>query len=313
VYSTYLGGETTAAGKAIAVDPSGAAYITGSAITGSAYPDFPRVGTFPLISGLSLAFFAKLGPQPNPPADALAPVFSRESITSAADFTSWGVTRGGLSTLFGLNLTTVTGVLVAEGMPLPTELAGTSVTVNGYPAPILSIANVNGLEQITIQTSYDLASNGSATVVVSNHGVSSYAAGVRINYTQPRIFTVDGFYGAIQHSSDFSLVTPSNPARRGEQVVIYGTGLGPVVPLVPAGQPAPASPLSWVNVAYGLDLPPARHRVTINGVNAEILFQGLTPGQAGLYQINVIVPANTASGDAVVDFGGFYPVRMPVQ
>ena len=38
---------------------------------------------------------------------------------------------------------------------------------------------------------------------------------------------------------------------------------------------------------------------TIGGVNAPVVFSGLTPGLAGLYQVNVQVPAGTPTGDAV--------------
>jgi uncharacterized protein (TIGR03437 family) len=39
--------------------------------------------------------------------------------------------------------------------------------------------------------------------------------------------------------------------------------------------------------------------VTVGGVNASVSFSGLAPGYVGLYQVNVQVPANAPSGDAV--------------
>lgn len=67
-----------------------------------------------------------------------------------------GLTPGSLITLFGSDLTSVEGVVVADGSPLPTELAGTSVSFSGVPAHLLAVANVNGREQINLQVSYDL-------------------------------------------------------------------------------------------------------------------------------------------------------------
>lgn len=59
VYSTYLGGSGTDAGLAIMIDPSGAAYVTGS--TTSA--DFPTVGPYQAaLAGTQDAFVSKLSP-----------------------------------------------------------------------------------------------------------------------------------------------------------------------------------------------------------------------------------------------------------
>jgi uncharacterized protein (TIGR03437 family) len=82
------------------------------------------------------------------------------------------------------------------------------------------------------------------------------------------------------------------PAKPGEVVVIYATGLGPVNPAVAAGEPAPPEPLSrTVNPVT----------VTIQGFRAQVLFSGLAPGYAGLYQLNVRVPDEvTPDGSAVV-------------
>ena len=43
----------------------------------------------------------------------------------------------------------------------------------------------------------------------------------------------------------------------------------------------------------------------IGGIAAEVLFSGLAPGFAGLYQVNVTVPANVTAGPAI-------PVRVSV-
>jgi uncharacterized protein (TIGR03437 family) len=77
---------------------------------------------------------------------------------------------------------------------------------------------------------------------------------------------------------------------KGEFVAIYCTGLGPVTPPVPEGVMAPVSPLSLTTN------PPV---VTIGEVPAEVFFSGLAPTLAGLYQINVRVPHDSPSGDAV--------------
>src|ERR1035438_639439 len=71
--------------------------------------------------------------------------------------------------------------------------------------------------------------------------------------------------------------TPSEPAKSGDALVIYCAGLGAVNPLVPDGAAAPSSPPAMtVNPV----------NVTIGGKPAPVLFSGLAPGFAGLYQVN---------------------------
>src|ERR1035438_6187448 len=86
--------------------------------------------------------------------------------------------------------------------------------------------------------------------------------------------------------------TPSEPAESGDALVIYCAGLGAVNPLVPDGAAAPSSPPAMtVNPV----------NVTIGGKPAPVLFSGLAPGFAGLYQVNVTVPLGiTASPNVPV-------------
>jgi uncharacterized protein (TIGR03437 family) len=82
----------------------------------------------------------------------------------------------------------------------------------------------------------------------------------------------------------------AHPARAGDVLVIYCVGLGAVSPPVAAGAAAPLSQLSsTVNPTT----------VTIGGVAAQPSFAGLTPGFAGLYQVNVQVPSGVAPGSAI--------------
>jgi hypothetical protein len=53
-------------------------------------------------------------------------------------------------------------------------------------------------------------------------GLTSTAVPARV---APGIFTLSDGSAAIQHSSDYSLVTPANPAGKGEVVIVYLTGL----------------------------------------------------------------------------------------
>ncbi len=84
--------------------------------------------------------------------------------------------------------------------------------------------------------------------------------------------------------------------RKGEAVVLYAAGLGPVSPAVATGTAGLASPLSLTTAA------PV---VTLGGASAQVLFAGLSPGLVALYQVNIVIPAGAPSGelDVVIQVG----------
>jgi uncharacterized protein (TIGR03437 family) len=86
----------------------------------------------------------------------------------------------------------------------------------------------------------------------------------------------------------------STPAKAGETIALFATGLGNTNPAFPSGQVITAS----ANLAT-----PAT--VTIGGLPATVSFAGLT--STGLYQVNVTVPAGLQAGDNVLTLsvGGF--------
>jgi uncharacterized protein (TIGR03437 family) len=83
-------------------------------------------------------------------------------------------------------------------------------------------------------------------------------------------------------------VTAANPARIGDILEIFATGLGATDPPVASGAAGPASS----TVTHPV-------RVTLGGVDAPVLYQGLAPGFVALYQVNITVPAGVTPGDAV--------------
>jgi uncharacterized protein (TIGR03437 family) len=88
--------------------------------------------------------------------------------------------------------------------------------------------------------------------------------------------------------------------------VIYCTGLGAVDPPVAAGAAAATASTTTNPVT-----------VTIGGAPAAVNYAGVTPGFAGLYQINTVVPPNI-SGDALQVLVGVAgqtspPVTMAVR
>jgi uncharacterized protein (TIGR03437 family) len=78
--------------------------------------------------------------------------------------------------------------------------------------------------------------------------------------------------------------------RRGEALEIYGTGGGRVTPPVEDGAAAPAQLLSFTAAA------PA---VFLDGRLIPVIFSGLTPGMAGVWQVNAAIPSDASPGPDV--------------
>jgi uncharacterized protein (TIGR03437 family) len=225
---------------------------------------------------------------------ALVPSFSAAGVTNGASFAP-GIAPGSIATLFGTNLTgSLSGTLLAGSLPLPLELGGTSLTVNGIPAPLFAIANVNGQEQINFQVPWELAGLLQATIVVTHNGVSSAPVVVDLLPAAPGIFTLDGVRAVMLHGSGperDTLVTDSSPARPNEIVTIFATGLGPVTNPPASGQAATAEPLS-----HTLQTPVVFLGGSQADSSAQAWFSGLAPGFVGLYQINFHVPSDVLPG-----------------
>ncbi len=226
----------------------------------------------------------------NPEAAPTAKQTGGTVVVNAASFLP-GVSPGGLATVFGTNLTDVSGVVLAGTNPFPLVLANVSVDVNGIPAPIFSIAFANGEDQISFQVPWQ-APTGPGVIRVQVYDYNTLVADVRVDsFTEdPGIFGYQRFgtsYAVAVHT-DFTLIGPDNPALRDEVIILYTTGLGPVDQSIPNGLGAPSRPL-----ANTLD----PFRVVVAGADARVLFSGLAPGFVGLYQINMALPHDLPAGD----------------
>ena len=225
-------------------------------------------------------------PEFTPPAEA--PYLQPLGALNAASFApaTNPVSGGTLLSLFGSNLST--GTSQATSTPLPTNLGGVTVTVNGVAAPLFFVSP----GQINLQTPFGL-SGVVAEIQVTRNGTASNVIEVPIAPTSPGVFSLlqNGIGpGAITHA-DFQIVSEQNPAAPGEVVLIFLTGLGEVSPPFADGAAGPSDPLSTV-VDDGLG-------VEFGDQEGTILFAGAAPGFVGLYQINVQLPQTAPVGAAV--------------
>jgi uncharacterized protein (TIGR03437 family) len=278
VYSTFFGGTGLDSALGVALDPAGNTYVTGR--WGSAQSQFARAGLVQAQTGRG-AFVLKIA------TSGTGPQFTSSSVVNGASFQG-APAMGGLATVFGTGLSKVSGIVQASGTPLPTQIAGTSVLYGGVLAPLLAVANVNGQEQINFQVpNFGVNATGNAGLVVIDNGTMNSAATLPIEVWGAGIFTTDGVHGAILHAN-YQPVTASNPAVGGEVLLLYATGLGPVSPDPGIGNPASASPLSYLTFT-GL-------QVSLGGL-AVVQFAGLAPGFVGLNQVNFVVPSGVPSGE----------------
>ena len=110
-----------------------------------------------------------------------------------------------------------------------------------------------------------------------------------IPLARPEILTISS--GPTIFHSDFSPVTAAQPARAGEGLILFATGLGPTRPGVDPGKPFPADPLPQVNSPL---------EVTVNGRPAEILLSIGRPGTTDRYRVDFRVPEGTTAGPATL-------------
>jgi uncharacterized protein (TIGR03437 family) len=220
------------------------------------------------------------------------------SITNAANYTpiSNAYAPGELVNLYG-NF----GVSneVANALPIPTTLGGVQVFVNGQAAPVYLVSK----NQISALVPYEVSGQSFATFQVEVNGSKSNQVTVYVDNTAPGIytFTESGIgAGAILHS-DYSAVTNGSPAKAGETVLMFLTGLGAVTPQVGDGAAASSSPVSSSLEASAISV------FLSDGANfaqAQVSFAGLAPGIAGLYQVNFTLPTSGLDdGDVNISFG----------
>ena len=229
---------------------------------------------------------------------------SADSVVNAASGVP-GLVAGSLVTIYAAGLRDSAGVTEAPSLPLPTSLDDVSVTIDGRPAPLLAVASSASGEQVNLQVPFGIT--GERARVTVQRADTSASVDAPIRPAQPGIFTSDGS-AAIAATPDFRLITESTPAVRDSVIVLYATGLGPVDNAPASGEAAPPAPLSPARVM------PA---VRIGGAPAQVLFAGLAPGFAGLFQLNVRVPAATPSGpvEVTIESGGATSpaARIPVR
>jgi uncharacterized protein (TIGR03437 family) len=208
---------------------------------------------------------------------------------------------------------------VGHAPPLATTIGGAQVLVNGFPAPMY-YASYN---QLAFQMPFGLSATKDASVQVVRDGQAGNTVSVKIAPRAPRMLLVGGGpYGAITFGDGVSYPFPdgvfpglnTRPAQAGDVLVIYAIGLGATNPGVLVGDPAPSTTLSQLINKPVVNFFNEGQPAVIETPS----FAGLTPGFAGLYQVNVTIPSNAPKGSTVNLTLGFNdaisnPVQIAIQ
>jgi uncharacterized protein (TIGR03437 family) len=244
------------------------------------------------------------------PAQTLQPAITSGSVVGAGLSVPavTAISPNGIASVFGSGFApggTVKSAGTADLVDgkLPTKLGGVCVLVGGVAAPLFAVTP----GQVNFQAP-QLTGSSATVQVVTACGASNEARSAAINVavqpSSPEFFYfVQNANGknpiAAVNASTGSLVGQPGlisgatvaPAKTGEVVTLYATGLGATIPPFTAGQlPDQAASVSGVQVTIG--------SVTLG--SADLLYAGVTPGFAGLYQLNIRIPGGIPDGDQSV-------------
>jgi uncharacterized protein (TIGR03437 family) len=210
-----------------------------------------------------------------------APFYSAEGIVKNGDWAPGPFAPNSVVTIFGSGLARSAYALTAADIhdhTLPNELNYTRVYLDNEAAPLFFVSE--GQINFLIPSWHV---TGNAVLRVVREGLVGPVVTISIVDAAPGFFALSTGFAIASHR-DFTLVAPETPAHAGETIVLWATGLGKTALNPATGEiPQYVSPI----VLLG-DL-----RVFLNGIAldpASLVYAGLTPQSAGLYQINFTLP-----------------------
>ncbi len=212
--------------------------------------------------------------QPSLNANAVLNVFN--------PLTGGALAPGTAAAMYGSNL--ASSATQPATIPLPTEVSGTQVFIGGIAAPLYYVSG----GQINTQIPFELDPTLQYQVVVSANGALTTPQSIVLAPANPGVAANSDSTILAEHTADGSLLTTASPAKPGEYIEAFVAGMGATTYNIVSGAGAPANPLAYTN-----PMPV----VTFDGNTIPVAFAGLTPGEVGLYQMNIQIPAGTTNGN----------------
>ena len=217
------------------------------------------------------------------------PTLAEEGVVNAP------LAPGGLVELNGERFTANQTLTASPEGALPVRLGETEVLIGGRRAPLFSAT----AERIVALTPINLVPNTRHQVLVRRGSTYTRAVPVNVAAAQPAIVlnTEGGGQNRALARIDRTGVEPfwngvQAPARAGDRIVLYCSGLGAVDdPAFAAGDPA-STPAARTTAAVVVRL--GGVPITVAAGEAT-----LAPGEIGRYQVSFLLPAGVTAGDQV--------------
>ncbi len=222
-----------------------------------------------------------------------APSYSAANIVNAVSYAPGPFAPNSVVSIFGTDLAFVsdpTEIFVnTSATTLPTQLDSVSVYVDFKLAPLLMVSQ----GQINFIIPSDEIAGG-ALVQLVRQGVAGPRVTINLQGTAPTLFpSTGGYILAEDWNNAGAVITSDSPAHPGDTVILFATGLGAVQ--------VRGDVYSIASLATSIS-DPSDLKVLLNGTAVDpmyIKYAGLTPGCAGLYQINLLLPASTGNDPAI--------------
>jgi uncharacterized protein (TIGR03437 family) len=215
------------------------------------------------------------------------PAYTASSILNASDFTPGPFAPGSLISIFGTNLAFTTAGLTPEntaGNTLPHLLGNISVLIDNVAVPLLYVSPT----QINAMIPPDEI-QGTSTLRVIRQSSAGPAVNITLVNAAPALFVPSGHFALAQDfNAKYAIASATAPAQPGDLMVLYATGLGGTQPLPAIGEIPQTAGFIDGFTSGAL-------QVLLNGKALDpttIPYAGLTPGFAGLYQINFYLPGD---------------------
>ena len=209
-----------------------------------------------------------------------------------------------LVTIYGTGLANgLQGVVVPFIAP-QTQVAGVTVQFGGVAAPILYVANLDGVESVSAQVPCEVPASSTvppATVpmVVTVDGTVFPTFPVAVTPISPGIFQFmdsDGKIRAVLVRQDGSFISVANPARPGDIVRMFVTGLGQTTPPLFTDEFEPLTDQNGTWVPQDLPVN-VKTIVGVNNSGVQVLSAQYAFGMVGVYEVDFQVPENTPLGN----------------
>lgn len=211
------------------------------------------------------------------PADA---ALTRDNVINSASLSNGPAAPGMLVTIQGAQFTESNETAPAgPESPLPRNLGGVEVIFDGIALPVLAVSP----SEVQTQLPYDLGSRAGASLYLrmerGGKVIVTNAVNMKLVPANPGLFALGGseprpgilLHGAAKGASSAPPVTEENPARPGEVLTIWATGLGALLD-------------DGVTVAAPIT-------AQINGQPVSVISARRIEGANGVYEVRVTVPA----------------------